>query len=84
MHLSKQCRQLSRKKQNRTYEPIVGKRSVIRRVIQNSRNETEGVIVFDERTWRIQGDELTFGTEQQAFDHWRANYDPETGTKREQ
>jgi len=53
---------------------------VIRRIIQNSENETVGVIVFDERTWRIQGDELTFGTEQQAFDHWRANYDPETGT----
>jgi hypothetical protein len=56
---------------------------VIRRVIQNSKDETVGVIVFDERSWRIQGDELTFGTEQQAFEHWHANYDPETGNRRE-
>jgi hypothetical protein len=55
---------------------------MIRRIIYNSKNETVGVIVFDERSWRIQGDELTFGTEQQAFDHWRAIYDPETGSQR--
>jgi len=56
---------------------------MIRRVLQNSRNETIGVIVFHERSWRIQGDDLTFGTEQQAFEHWRANYDPESGDRRE-
>jgi hypothetical protein len=57
--------------------------SMIRRTIQNSKNENVGVIVFDERSWRIQGDdERAFGTEQQAFDHWHAIYDPETGSKR--
>ena len=55
---------------------------MIRRIIQNSKDENVGVIVFDERSWRIQGCELTFGTEQQAFDNWHVIYDPETGSKR--
>jgi hypothetical protein len=55
---------------------------MIRRIIQNSKDENIGVIVFDEQSWRIQGDALTFGTEQQAFDLWHAIYDPETGSKR--
>ena len=56
---------------------------MISRIIKNNNNEAVGLIVFDERTWMIQGDELTFGTEQQAFEHWHANYDAETGEKRE-
>jgi hypothetical protein len=57
--------------------------NMIKRVIQNSKDEYVGAIVFDERSWRIQGDnERAFGTEQQAFDHWHAIYDPETGSKR--
>jgi hypothetical protein len=56
---------------------------MITRIIQNSKNEAVGAVVFDEQSWRIQGDEHTFGTEQQAFDHWHAIYDPETGSKRD-
>jgi hypothetical protein len=56
---------------------------MITRTIQNSKGETVGVIVFDELSWRIRGSELTFGTEQQALEHWRANYDPETGEQRQ-
>jgi len=56
---------------------------MITRTIQNSKGETVGVIVFDELSGRIRGSELTFGTEQQALEHWRANYDPETGEQQQ-
>ena len=53
-----------------------------KRVIRNRAGQEIGLIAFDEEAgeWRISGYELHgFETEEEAWNFWRLNFDPETG-----